>query len=59
MLFRSHVEVGRSSSWWIPQSLDGKFRIWPIIHLPGVEYKATGLEVEFRRGKLVERDAER
>jgi len=49
--FGAAAQGGR---WTIPKSLTGKYQIWPVIDLPGLEFETVAREVEFRDGGLVE-----
>jgi len=52
-MIQEHLNVGVEKIWDIPMSLKGKYHLFPVIDLPGLEFKSTGCEIEIKQGKLV------
>jgi len=41
------------NSWSVPRSFNGKYELWPVVDLPGLDFETVGREIEFRDGKIV------
>ncbi|TWU12921.1 hypothetical protein CA54_17470 [Symmachiella macrocystis] len=51
---RNGIVLGENgNSWSIPRSFTGKYELWPVVDLPGLDFETVGREVEFREGEIV------
>ncbi|WP_339907732.1 hypothetical protein [Symmachiella dynata] len=51
---RNRIILGDiGNSWSVPRSFTGKYELWPVVDLPGLDFETVGREVEFRDGKIV------
>lgn len=51
---RNGVIFGENGDTWsVPQSFTGKYELWPVIDLPGLDFETVGREIEFRDGEIV------